>query len=142
MKTLVISALAAVTIFACAGPTQARDYCGGHHHHHHHGSYSSFGLSLGLPLFYSRPAYSSYPSYPAYGYTYAPRYYSYQPAVRVSSPAVDLQIALARRGYVVGVIDGIIGPRTRSALRAFQSTNGLPVTGVADYPTLRRLRLR
>lgn len=141
MKTLVASSLAAVAILGFAHPTQARDYCGGHHHHY--GSRSSFGFSFGIPLFYSYPRYSYY-SYPAYsyGYSYAPRYYNSYPQARVASPAVDLQIALARRGYNPGVVDGVIGPRTRSALRAFQSTNGLPVTGVADYPTLRLLRLR
>lgn len=140
MKTFVITTLAcAAILLGSAGSAQARDHCGGGHHHHH-GSWSSFGLSFGVPLFYSWPRYSYY-SYPSYGYAYAPRYYNYYPT-RVSSPDVDVQIALARRGYEVGVIDGIIGPRTRAALRAFQATRGLPVTGVVDYPTMRLLGLR
>lgn len=31
--------------------------------------------------------------------------------------------------------DGIFGPATESAVRAFQSTFGLPVTGIIDYRT-------
>ena len=32
-------------------------------------------------------------------------------------------------------VDGIYGPRTKEAVRNFQSVFGLPVTGVTDYPT-------
>lgn len=45
---------------------------------------------------------------------------------------VELQQALAARGYPVGQVDGKIGPGTRDAVRAFQMAAGLPPDG---YPT-------
>jgi putative chitinase len=38
--------------------------------------------------------------------------------------------------------DGIMGPRTRSAITAYQSAHGLPVTGAPDAATLAALGLR
>ena len=40
-----------------------------------------------------------------------------------------VQTALAARGYDVGPIDGIMGSRTKAAIRAFQSDQGLEVDG-------------
>jgi len=37
---------------------------------------------------------------------------------------------LAALGYDPGLADGILGPKTRAAIRAFQAREGLPVTGV------------
>lgn len=50
-----------------------------------------------------------------------------------------VQRALQVKGYDVGFIDGIMGPRTKAALEEFQRKNGLAVTGIADAPTLRAL---
>lgn len=52
-----------------------------------------------------------------------------------------LQSWLTAHGYPVGVIDGVIGPKTRAALRAFQAARGLQVTGSADALTVDALRL-
>ena len=41
----------------------------------------------------------------------------------------NLQLALRRLGYDPGPADGILGARTRAAIRAFQTDAGLPVTG-------------
>ena len=41
----------------------------------------------------------------------------------------NLQRALRRLGYDPGPVDGILGARTRGAIRAFQADAGLPVTG-------------
>ena len=41
----------------------------------------------------------------------------------------ELQWALLRLGYDVGSPDGILGPKTRAAIRAFQISAGLPVNG-------------
>lgn len=49
------------------------------------------------------------------------------------------QRTLATAGYNPGPADGIIGPRTRAALRAFQRDSGLPVTGELDAATAARL---
>jgi hypothetical protein len=62
-------------------------------------------------------------------------------AVYGASVGVDVQRALAKRGYYGGVIDGDIGPRSRAAIRAYQVDKGLPVTGVIDGALLRSLRL-
>ena len=43
---------------------------------------------------------------------------------------VAIQRALARLGYDPGPADGISGPRTRAAIRAFQAAAGLPVDGL------------
>ncbi len=57
------------------------------------------------------------------------------------SVEIDVQRALARRGYYGGVIDGDIGPRSRASIRAYQVDKGLPVTGRIDGSLLRSLRL-
>jgi membrane-bound lytic murein transglycosylase B len=52
----------------------------------------------------------------------------------------ELQEHLVRRGYDTGGIDGQVGPMTRSAIRSYQSRNGLPADGYAGYSLLERLR--
>ncbi len=46
------------------------------------------------------------------------------------------QQQLRVRGYQAGSADGIMGPQTISALRRYQSANGLTVTGKVDSDTL------
>ncbi len=46
------------------------------------------------------------------------------------------QQQLRIRGYQAGSADGIMGPQTISALRRYQSANGLTVTGKVDLDTL------
>ena len=41
----------------------------------------------------------------------------------------ELQWALILLGYDVGSPDGLLGPKTRAAIRAFQLSAGLPVNG-------------
>lgn len=55
--------------------------------------------------------------------------------------ALEVQIALARRRISPGSLDGVMGGQTRAALRAFQMSEGLPVTGDADAATKERLFL-
>ena len=58
--------------------------------------------------------------------------------------AVDLaqvQAALNDLGYDCGGVDGVMGPRTRSCIQAFQEENSLEATGAADAATGRKLRL-
>lgn len=52
----------------------------------------------------------------------------------------ELQKALATLGYNPGPSDGILGPRTRAALTAFQSAHGLPTDGEPGYLTRGRIR--
>jgi hypothetical protein len=59
-----------------------------------------------------------------------------------AAPAVDLKTAqglLNKRGYKAGTPDGKMGPRTRQALRRFQTHQRLPVTGTLDRETMDRL---
>ncbi|HZR96242.1 MAG TPA: peptidoglycan-binding protein [Gaiellaceae bacterium] len=62
------------------------------------------------------------------------------PAVAAVNPQhAGLQVALRAQGLYLGPIDAIIGPRTVHAVRVFQRTHGLRVTGIADLPTRREL---
>jgi len=51
-----------------------------------------------------------------------------------------LQVALARRAISSGSFDGLMGSQTRTALKAFQSREGLTPSGVADDATMTRLQ--
>ena len=51
------------------------------------------------------------------------------------------QIALARAGFSSGPIDGVGGPQSAAALRAFQESHDLPATGALDATTRARLAL-
>lgn len=52
----------------------------------------------------------------------------------------ELQERLADLGYPVGDVDGIVGPRTRAALSAFQEQNRLDITRAFDAATVEALR--
>lgn len=52
----------------------------------------------------------------------------------------EMQERLTRRGFDTRGVDGIIGPNTISAIRRFQSSQGLIPDGYASYDLLRRLR--
>ena len=44
----------------------------------------------------------------------------------------QIQMALKRRGYDPGPVDGLLGRRTSNAIRAFQADHGLAVTGMVS----------
>ena len=52
----------------------------------------------------------------------------------------ELQELLTKRGYDVGVPDGAIGAKTKSAIADFQGKNGLKVDGRASQKVLEKLR--
>ncbi len=54
---------------------------------------------------------------------------------------IALQAALASAAFSPGSIDGIMGPKTRAALQAFQQKCGLPATGELDAATESKLPL-
>jgi hypothetical protein len=148
MKRILALSIGVLAFALSYSPLQAGHRGGCYGGGHYHGGSSWFiGISPGL--FWNYPVYR--PTYyrPYWydrGYDYGYRYYS-RPAVSYSyysRPGVgsDVQIALARRGYYHGNIDGIIGPQSRSAIRRYQASYGLPVTGVIDYPLMRSLALR
>jgi peptidoglycan hydrolase-like protein with peptidoglycan-binding domain len=63
-------------------------------------------------------------------------------ASATSSSTAALQVALAARGLYTGTIDGIRGPGTDGAVRAFQARGGLLVDGIAGPQTRGRLGWR
>jgi hypothetical protein len=52
----------------------------------------------------------------------------------------ELQQLLARRGFDVGEPDGLLGPRSRIAIRNFQASSGQTPDGFASSALLDRLR--
>lgn len=48
---------------------------------------------------------------------------------------MDMQRSLASRNLYQGKVDGVWGPKTESALRNFQTQNGLEATGRLDTPS-------
>jgi lytic murein transglycosylase len=52
----------------------------------------------------------------------------------------EVQQRLADRGFDIGTVDGMIGPRTRAAIEAFQASAGLPVDGRAGARVLKALK--
>lgn len=56
------------------------------------------------------------------------------------SPVAAVQELLNNLGYESGPNDGLMGPKTRNAIRAFQKDAGLPVTGKIDSELLASLQ--
>lgn len=54
---------------------------------------------------------------------------------------IELQALLNSMGIDVGAPDGILGSRTRGAIRAFQEESGLPTDGYASYELLDMMRV-
>ena len=122
----------------------------------YHGRYY-YGYGRGY-AFYGYPWWGWY-GYPWWGwdyYGYYP-YYGYDGASydqsdsRSDPPSRSdsqfnstraVQAALAWRGYYSGRIDGVMGPETRSAIRAFQKQQGLPATGEIDSELSKALQRR
>jgi hypothetical protein len=114
-----------------------------HNHYRHSHSNVYFNFGLGYPYYgygYGDPYY--YGSYPyGYGY-YAPVYPAYtNRGITDDATVAAVQRRLAHGGYYHGSIDGVIGPGTRTAIRAFENNNGLPVDGVIDHDLLRTMGL-
>jgi len=51
----------------------------------------------------------------------------------------QVQEQLQKAGLNPGPIDGVLGPRTKAALRRYQASQGLPATGVLDEATRQAL---
>ena len=62
-------------------------------------------------------------------------------AARRAQNVFETQLALARQGISSGSLDGVAGPQTRAALRAFQLREHLPATGDLDGETKARIAL-
>jgi len=99
------------------------------HHHHHH-----FVFGGG---FYP---YSWYYPYD-YGY-YEPVVYADAGIYDDGSLVAEVQSRFASAGYYYGSIDGVMGPATRRAIRAYQRARGLPVDGLISEPLVATMGLR
>lgn len=116
-----------------------------HDRHHHHSSSYRYRSSYPYYSHYSRPYYYgpsiglSFGTRPSYGYSSS--YYRGRSAHRsyADELEVDVQRALARRGYYRGPIDGDIGSGSRAAIRAYQYDRRLPVSGRIESSLLRAL---
>jgi hypothetical protein len=109
-----------------------------------------FGYGGFWPNYYADPGFGwGFNSAPVYYRSSAVYYrgiprarYNYRESSSYSDDlAVDVQRTLARRGYYRGAIDGDVGPGTRAAIRSFQYTRGMTVTGRIDSTLLRALGL-
>ncbi|MBI4527753.1 MAG: peptidoglycan-binding protein [Deltaproteobacteria bacterium] len=58
---------------------------------------------------------------------------------RGSEETKKVQEALKAKGQDPGPIDGIMGPKTRNALKAYQEASGLKATGRLDDQTAEKL---
>jgi hypothetical protein len=111
-----------------------------------YGYYGGYGY--GYPYGYGYGYGYDYYSQPAYGYGYGNQGYGYgnqgygygnsQPGYRYGngngngSSVVQLQRRLARAGYYHGAIDGIMGPETRRAIRAYERSYNVRQYGMID----------
>jgi hypothetical protein len=75
-------------------------------------------------------------SYYQPGYTYYQRGYGYDDAT-----VAAVQRRLGELGYDAGIVDGVVGPQTRAAIAAFQSTHGMVVDGAITTRLLNRMGL-
>ena len=79
--------------------------------------------TFGFPFFYPYPYYGYYP-YDYYGYNGSG--YGY------GNTVVEVQRRLARAGYYHGAIDGVMGPQTRRAIRAYERDHNQRAYGMIN----------
>jgi hypothetical protein len=105
-------------------------------HHFHNRTFiftDAFGFPFFSPFFTPFPYYGYYPygyyPYGSYGYNYyGGSTYGYGDR----SEVVAAQRRLARAGNYRGAIDGILGPQTRRAIRAYERDHGQSRYGAID----------
>ena len=90
--------------------------------------------SFGFPFFYPYPYYGYYP-YAYYGYN------DYGYGYGNANTVVEVQRRLARAGYYHGAIDGIMGPQTRRAIRAYERDHNMAAYGWIDRQLLTTMGL-
>lgn len=123
------------------GPGTSRSFrgFGGDRDRFHHRGFNDFVFfgGFGYPFFY--PYYGYYPygypyGYYPYGYGYGYGYNSYNQsgyqgfAGGRGFSVAGIQLRLARAGYYHGRIDGVMGPRTRYAMRAYERSHNSRAT--------------
>jgi hypothetical protein len=132
----------------------ATPYYGGNAYYGGTGYYSGGGSAYPYYSYYSGWPYSNwgygtsaeyypYSYWGGYPYSSYNNYYSYYTPTygyNVSMVAA-VQRRLGELGYYHGVVDGVVGPRTRNAIAAFESRNRLVVDGRISRPLLDTLGL-
>jgi len=103
--------------------------------------FDPFFFGFGFPFFGF-----GFPFYASYYYPYAYGYYNYGSSYGASgysaSIVVEVQTQLSRAGYYHGRIDGVMGPRTRYAIRTYERAHGLRVDGVISQQLVATMGLR
>ena len=129
-----------------------RGYYGGPSYYSGGSGYPNYGYYSSWPSasygyypngYYGAYPYSYYRGYPnSYYGGYSSRYSYYQPGYGYDVGTVAaVQRRLGEFGYNPGVIDGVVGPQTRTAIAAFESRNGMVVDGVITTRLLGRMGL-
>jgi hypothetical protein len=127
-------AAAAVGAFGMADQASASSYggCGSYdpcgYDHYSYDPCSSYDPCGGYDYYSYTPVYD--PCYDPCG--------SYQPVSPIGG-VKDIQIALNKAGFHV-YVDGVFGPQTAHAVKAFQASRGLWVDGVVGPQTLSALQ--
>ena len=110
---------------------------------YYYGGPSSYYGGSGYPYYgyYSSWPYASYGYYPySYYGGYSNAYSYYQPGYGYDTATVAaVQSRLGELGYYHGVVDGVMGPQTRAAIAAFESTHGMIVDGMITTRLLNRM---
>jgi hypothetical protein len=126
---------------------RANTYYGGTRYYYGAGSYPYYGYYSGWPYsnwgYRTSWAYYPYSYWGAYPYSSYNNYYSYYaPTYGYNASLVAaVQRRLGQLGYYRGAVDGVIGPRTRDAIAAFESRYGLVADARISRPLLDRLGL-
>jgi hypothetical protein len=106
--------------------------------------YYSYGYGPSVSFGFGYPYYGYYPydyySYP-YSYNYGSYYYN-DYGHGHGSIVIAVQSRLARMGYYRGPVDGIMGPGTSFAIRAYERDHGLRVDGAISRQLVRNMGLR
>jgi|SRR5581483_6031055 len=99
----------------------------------------SVSIGFGSPYGYGYYPYGYGYNYP-YGYSYGSYYYNN--SYGNGSIVIAVQSRLARMGYYRGPVDGLMGPGTSFAIRAYERDHGLRVDGVISGQLVRNMGLR
>jgi hypothetical protein len=155
MKNGIIGTLALAALMTLSAPSQSRAGAGiaftGHASASGGRGVGGGGVGIGAGF---TPAYSygSYGGYYPYGYTFSNSTYDFPAPGPTDLDAsnydgttwlsIEVQQALARRGYYDGPANGIVGTDTHIAISNFQHERGFPVTGTINTRLLLALGLR
>jgi Putative peptidoglycan binding domain len=134
------------------GYSGTRYYNGGPSYYYGGSGYPYYGYNSSWPsASYGYYPYSYYGGYPysyygGYPYSYYGGYRSsysyYQPGyLNDDATVAAVQRRLGELGYYHGSVDAVIGPQTRAAIAAFQSTHGMVVDGMITTRLLDRMGL-